>query len=125
MTGPSGSGEAGGLGRVAGFRGTRISTYLDPRGVPGGGQRGGALSHQIWEIGVAEERTSVARETVAGSRAPPPSPMPLEVERKGAGLMCSEALIDSSGLVTVLLNLFIISPHVEVKGSIKFIYINL
>lgn len=42
------------------------STYLGPRGVTRGDQGGGALLHQIREIGVAREQISVAEETVAG-----------------------------------------------------------
>lgn len=61
------------------------STYLGPGDVPRGGQRGGALLHQIWEIGVAQEQISVARETVAGGRAPPRSPRSLEKEKKRGG----------------------------------------
>lgn len=59
------------------------STYLGPRGVARGDQGGGALLHQIREIGVAGEQISVAGETVAGGRAPPP--LFLEREREGAG----------------------------------------
>lgn len=75
------------------------STYLDPRGVARGDQGGGALLHQIGEIGVAREQISVAKETVAGGRAPPPFPMLLEKEKEevGGGLLCSEAVIDRSG----------------------------
>lgn len=51
------------------------STYLGPRGVTGGDQGGGALLHQIREIGVGREETSVAGETVAGGRATPPFPV--------------------------------------------------
>lgn len=59
------------------------STYLGPRGVARGDQGGGALLHQIGEIGVAGEQISVAGETVAGGRAPPPFPVFLEKEREG------------------------------------------
>ncbi len=72
------------------------STYLGPRGVARGNQGGGALLHQIREIGVAREQISVAGVTIAGSRAPPPFPMFLEREKEGRA-MCSEAVIDRSG----------------------------
>lgn len=62
------------------FQGTGIcSTYLDPGGVA---QREGALLHQIREADVAEERISTAMETVAGGRAPPLYPKPLEEEKR-------------------------------------------
>lgn len=57
------------------------STYLDPRGIPWGDQGGGALLHQIGEIGAAREQ--FAGETVAGGWAPPPFPVFLEKEREG------------------------------------------
>ena len=59
------------------------STYLGPRGVARGDQGGGALLHQIREIGVARKQISV--ETVAGGGAPPPLPMFLQREREGRG----------------------------------------
>lgn len=51
-----------------------FSTYLGPRGVTGGDQGGGALLHQIGEIGLGGEEISVAGETVAGGGATPPFP---------------------------------------------------
>lgn len=71
---------------MQGVRGPTVgccSTYLGPRGVTRGDQGGGALLHQVREIGVAKEQISVAGETIAGGRAPPPFPMFLEKERQG------------------------------------------
>lgn len=73
----------GGGGGGSGADSQCCSTYLDPRGVARGDQGGGALLHQIGEIGVAREQISV--ETVAGGGAPPPFPMFLQREREGRG----------------------------------------
>lgn len=67
--------------RVSGPISGCCSTYLDPRGIPWRDQGGGALLHQIGEIGAAIEQ--FAGETVAGGWAPPPFPVFLEKEREG------------------------------------------
>lgn len=67
--------------RISGPISGCCSTYLDPRGIPWRDQGGGALLHQIGEIGAAIEQ--FAGETVAGGWAPPPIPVFLEKEREG------------------------------------------
>lgn len=67
--------------RISGPISGCCSTYLDPRGIPWRDQGGGALLHQIGEIGAAIEQ--FAGETVAGGWAPPPFPVFLEKEREG------------------------------------------
>lgn len=80
--------------RISGPISGCCSTYLDPRGIPWGDQGGGALLHQIGEIGAAKEQ--FAGETVAGGWAPPPFLVFLEKEREGAGY-CAARLFDRSG----------------------------
>jgi len=60
---------------------------VGPRAIAWGDQGGGALWHQIGQIGVvAGKQNRVAGETIDGVRAPPPFPVFLEKDNRWVGL---------------------------------------